>query len=133
MRTFPTLGIPEAHHDVSHHGNRPDKMALHARIDAHFVSLFATFVERLKTLPDGDGSILDHSIIAFGAGMSDGQAHSAYPLPFALVGGADGRLKGNRFVVAPEWTPVANVWISVAEMMGAPIEHFGESTGRVDL
>jgi hypothetical protein len=133
MRTFPVLGISEPHHDVSHHGNRPDKMALHARIDAHFTNLFASFIERLKALPDGDGSVLDHSVIAFGAGMSDGQAHSAYPLPFVLVGGAGGRLKGNRFVVAPEWTPVANVWVSVAEMIGAPVERFGESTGRVSL
>jgi hypothetical protein len=127
------LGISETHHDVSHHGNRPDKMALHGVIDTHFTKLFAAFVEKLSTSPEGDGSLLDNSLIAYGAGMSDGQAHSAYPLPLALVGGAGGRLKGNRFVVAPEWTPVANLWLSVAGMFDSPLESFGESTGRLDL
>ena len=133
MRTFPVLGIAEAHHDVSHHGNAATKMAQHARITTHFVSLFATFVEKLKASPEGDGSVLDNSLIAFGTGMSDGQAHNAYPLPFTLVGGAGGRLKGNRFIVAPEWTSVANVWLSVSDMFGLPMDKFGESTGRVQL
>ena len=133
QRTYPALGIPSTHHDVSHHGNQPDKMALHATIDAHFASLFAAFVEKLRTSPDGDGSVLDHSLIVFGAGMSDGQAHSAYPLPLAAIGGAGRKMKGNRFVVAPEWTPVANLWLGVAGMFGSRLEKFGESNGRVDL
>ena len=133
MRTFPALGIPEAHHDVSHHGNGAAKMAQHAKITTHFVSLFANFVQRLKNAPEGDGSVLDNSMIAFGTGMSDGQAHNAYPLPFTLVGGAGGRLKGNRFIVAPEWTSIANVWLSVSDIFGLPLEKFGESTGRVQL
>ena len=133
MRTFPALGIPEAHHDVSHHGNGAAKMAQHAKITTHFVSLFANFVERLKNAPEGDGSVLDNSMIAFGTGMSDGQAHNAYPLPFTLVGGAGGRLAGNRFIVAPDWTSIANVWLSVSDMFGLPLEKFGESTGRVQL
>ena len=130
MRTFPVLGISEAHHDVSHHGNAAAKMQQHAKITTHFMALFAKFVEKLKAAPEGDGSVLDHSLIAFGTGMSDGQAHNAYPLPFTLVGGAGGRLKGNRFIVAPEWTSIANVWLSVADMFGTPLEKFGESTGR---
>jgi hypothetical protein len=133
MRTFPVLGISEAHHDVSHHGNQAPKMQQHAKITTHFMALFAKFVERLKAAPEGDGSVLDHSLIAFGTGMSDGQAHNAYPLPFTLVGGAGGRLKGNRFIVAPEWTSIANVWLSVADMFGTPLEKFGESTGRLQL
>ena len=133
MRTFPGLGISEAHHDVSHHGNGAPKMAQHAKIVTHFAALFAKFVEKLKAAPEGDGSVLDHSLIAFGTGMSDGQAHNAYPLPLALVGGAGGRMKGNRFIVAPEWTSVANVWLSVSDMFGVPLEKFGESTGRVQL
>jgi hypothetical protein len=133
QRTYPALGIAETHHDVSHHGNQPEKMALHARIDTHYASLFASFVARLGTMPEGDGSILDHSLIVFGAGMSDGQAHSAYPLPLAAIGGAGGRLKGGRYVVAPEWTPVANFWLAVADMFGSPLQAFGESTGRVTL
>jgi hypothetical protein len=133
QRTYPVLAIPETHHDVSHHGNQPEKMALHAKIDTHFASLFAAFIDKLRNAPDGDGSVLDHSLIVFGAGMSDGQAHSAYPLPLAAIGGAGRRMKGNRFLVANEWTPVANFWLGVAGMFGSPIDHFGESTGRLDL
>jgi hypothetical protein len=133
QRTYPVLAIPETHHDVSHHGNQPEKMALHAKIDTHFASLFATFIDKLRNAPDGDGSVLDHSLIVFGAGMSDGQAHSAYPLPLAAIGGAGRRMKGNRFLVANEWTPVANFWLGVAGMFGAPLEHFGESNGRIEL
>ena len=133
QRTYPVLAIPETHHDVSHHGNQPEKMALHARINTHYAGLLAAFIEKLRSSPEGDGSVLDHSLIAFGAGMSDGQAHSAYPLPLAMIGGAGGRVKGGRFVVAPEWSPVANFWLSVAAMFGSRLERFGESTGRVDL
>src|SRR5580765_1527676 len=133
QRTYPVLAIPETHHDVSHHGNQPEKMALHAKIDTHFASLFAAFIDKLRASPDGDGSVLDHSLIVFGAGMSDGQAHSAYPLPLAAIGGASRKIKGNRFLVANEWTPVANFWLGVAGMFGSRLEHFGESTGRVEL
>jgi hypothetical protein len=133
QRTYPVLAIPETHHDVSHHGNQPEKMALHAKIDTHFASLFAAFLDKLRNSPDGDGSVLDHSLIVFGAGMSDGQAHSAYPLPLAAIGGASRKIKGNRFLVAKEWTPVANFWLGVAGTFGSPLERFGESTGRVEL
>jgi hypothetical protein len=133
QRTYPVLAIPETHHDVSHHGNQPEKMALHAKIDTHFASLFAAFIDKLRASPDGDGSVLDHSLIVFGAGMSDGQAHSAYPLPLAAIGGAAKTLRGNRFLLAGEWTPVANFWLGVAGMFGSTLDRFGESTGRVEL
>jgi len=133
QRTYPALDIPETHHDVSHHGNQADKMALHAKIDAHFATIFSAFVEKLRASPEGDGSVLDHSLIIFGGGMSDGQAHSAYPLPLAAIGGLGGKMKGNRFIVADEWTPVANFWLSVAGLYGSPLERFGESNGRVSL
>jgi hypothetical protein len=133
QRTYPALNIPETHHDVSHHGNQPDKMALHAKIDTHFATIFANFIEKLRNSPDGDGSVLDHSLIVFGGGMSDGQAHSAYPLPLAAVGGVSGRMKGGRFVVAKDWTSVANFWLSVASLYDSPIEQFGESNGRVEI
>jgi len=133
QRTYPVLGIPETHHDTSHHGNNPEKMALHAKIDTHFASLFAAFLDKLRNSPDGDGSVLDHSLIVFGAGMSDGQAHSAYPLPLAAIGGVGRKVKGNRFLVANEWTPVANFWLGVAGLFGSPLDKFGESNGRVEL
>jgi len=132
-RTFPALGIAEAHHDVSHHGQAPAKMALHAKINTHFTNLFATFVERLSKTPEGDGSLLDHSLIMYGTGMSDGQAHNDYPLPIAVVGGAKAGNRGNRFVVAKERTPLANLLLGVAGAFGSRLETFGESTARMEV
>jgi hypothetical protein len=132
-RTFPALGIAQPHHDVSHHGQQADKMAMHTKINTHFVSHFASFVETLSKAPEGDGTVLDHTLLVYGNGMSDGQAHNAYPLPLATVGGLGGKLKGNRFVLAPDWTPIANLWLGVADLYDARLDSFGESTGRVSL
>jgi hypothetical protein len=133
QRTYPTLGIRQPHHDVSHHGNRPEAMELHAKVDLHYTQLFASFLDRLRATPEGDGNLLEHSLIFYGGGMSDGQAHSPYPLPLLAVGGGGGRVKGNRFIVAAEWTPIANLWLGIANMFGTPLESFAESTGRVEL
>jgi len=133
QRTYPKLEIKQPHHDVSHHGNQPEQMELHARINAHYAQLFANFVETLRAMPEGDGSILDHSLIFFGGGMSDGQAHAPYPLPLAAIGQGGGQIEGDRHLMAAEWTPVANLWLSVANLFGSSIERFGESTGRVEL
>jgi hypothetical protein len=97
------------------------------------VSHFASFVETLSKAPEGDGTVLDHTLLVYGNGMSDGQAHNAYPLPLATVGGLGGKLKGNRFVLAPDWTPIANLWLGVADLYDARLDSFGESTGRVSL
>ena len=132
-RTFPTLDIAQPHHDVSHHGQQADKMSMHAKINTHFVSHFASFVETLSKAPEGDGTVLDNTLLVYGNGMSDGQAHNAYPLPLATVGGLGGTLKGNRFVVAPDWTPIANLWLTVADLYDARLDSFGESTGRISL
>ena len=133
QRTYPALGYKETHHDISHHARQPEKMEQHTRINAYFATLFASFLQKLRNSPEADGSVLDNSLIAFGAGMSDGQAHNSYPLSFAVLGGAGGRINGNRFVIAPEWTPIANVWLGVASMFGKPMERFGESTGPFEL
>ncbi len=133
QRTFPELGAKETHHDISHHGGQADKMAQHRKINALFTGLFAEFLGKLRDSKEGDGSILDHSLIAYGMGMSDSQAHSSYPLGFSVLGGAGGRLRGNRYVIAPEWSSIANVWLGVAGMFGSQIETFGESTDRFEL
>lgn len=133
QRTYPELGLSKTHHDTSHHARVPETMAEHAKINTYYSSLFAEFLTKLAESPDGDGSLLDHSLIAYGAGMSDGQAHSPYPLPFATFGRLGGRIRGNRFVVAPDWTPIANLWLGVAGMYGSPIERIGESTDRLEL
>ena len=133
QRTYPALGYKETHHDISHHARQPEKMEQHSKINAYFASLFAKFLDKLRNSQEADGSVLDYSLIAFGAGMSDGQAHNSYPLPFSLIGGAGGQVKGNRFIIAPEWTPVGNVWVSVARIFGKPIDSIGESTGPLPL
>jgi hypothetical protein len=133
QRTYPGLNMSQTHHDTSHHGQQPDKMEQHAKINTYFTMLFASFLERLRASPEGEGSVLDHSVIAYGTGMSDGQAHNSYPLPFALVGGAGGQLRGNRYMIAPEWTSIANLWVSVADLFGVSLTSFGESTGRFEV
>ena len=133
QRTYPGLGMSQTHHDTSHHGQQPDKMEQHAKINAYFTQLFASFLGKLRASPEGDGSVLDHSLIVYGTGMSDGQAHNSYPLPLAVVGGAGGQLRGNRYLIAPEWTSIANLWVGVAGLFGSPLESFGESTGRFEI
>jgi hypothetical protein len=133
QRTYPGLSMSQTHHDTSHHAQQPDKMEQHAKINAYFTQLFASFLETLRASPEGDGSVLDHSLIVYGTGMSDGQAHNSYPLPFAVVGGADGQLRGNRYLIAPEWTSIANLWVGVAGLFGSTLESFGESTGRFEI
>jgi hypothetical protein len=133
QRTYPGLAMKETHHDTSHHGGQAEKKAQHAKINSLFLSLFAEFVDKLEASPDGDGSLLDHSLIAYGHGMSDGQAHDSYPLAFATVGGAGGRIRGNRYLIAPEWSPIANLWLGVAGLFDVPIDAIGESNGRFEL
>jgi hypothetical protein len=133
QRTYPELNIPGTHHDVSHHGGRPENMENHAKINLHYAQLFASFVEKLKKMPEGDGTVLDNSLIFYGAGMSDGQAHAPYPLPLVAVGSAGGKVKGDRHVVAAEWTPVANLWLRISDLYGAHLDSFAESTGRVEI
>ena len=133
QRTFPVLGIAMPHHDVSHHGNVAANIENHAKVGRHFTELFAGFVKKLAATPDGDGTLLDHSLLFYGGGMSDGQAHSAHPLPLISIGGAAGKVKGGRHITSREWTPVANLWLDVANTFGSPLETFAESTGRVTI
>ena len=131
MKTYPDIGVAEPHHSVSHHQNKPAQIALHAKINVHHLQQFARFVEKLHATPDGDGSLLDHSLIFYGAGLSNGNTHSPYPLPMLAVGGGVG--KGDRHLQAPKETPIGNLWLSVANQFGSPITSLGESTGRVEL
>ena len=131
-RAYPNLGISEGHHDVSHHGNKPEPMAKQAKINTYHTQLFARFLEKLRTTPDGDGSLLDHSLIVYGSGMGNGNVHSGSPLPLLAAGGGVGR--GHRHIMAPAGTPIGDFWVGIANMFEeAPRESFGESTGRLDL
>jgi len=133
QRTYPELNIPQTHHDASHHGGNADNMERHAKINVHYAQLFAAFLAKLKSMPEGDGTVLDNSLIFYGAGMSDGQAHAPYPLPLIAVGRGGGTVKGDRHIIAGEWTPIANLWLTVADLYGVRLESFAESNGRVEL
>jgi Protein of unknown function (DUF1552) len=130
-RTYPQAGVAEQHHQVSHHGNDPDKIAKVARINTYHSTLFAKFLDKLRTTQDGNGSLLDHSLIFYGGGMGNPNVHAAGPLPMVAVGGGAGR--GNRHMQNAPDTPVGNLWLGVANRFGSSMESFGVSSGRVEL
>ncbi len=131
QRTYPQIGVGEQHHSVSHHQNIPDKMAQMVKINTYYVQLYARFLEKLRSTQDGDGSLLDHSFIVYGAGMADSNGHATDPLPLIAAGGGVG--KGHRHVQLPTRTPVGNLWLNVAEKFGRPMDRFGDSTGKADV
>ena len=133
QRTYPEIGVTEPHHTISHHGNRPAAITSHATLNAHHVTLFARFIERLRTTREGDGTLLDHSLIVYGSGMSDGNGHTGGPLPHVLLGKAGGRVRGNRHLVTPEGTPMANMLLALAQLNGVEQDRFGVSRGTIDL
>ena len=131
MKTYPDIGISTPHHTISHHGGKPDAIKQHALLNTYHLSLFAKWVEKLSQTPDGDGSLLDHSLIFYGSGMSNANVHGPYPLPLLAAGGGVGT--GHRHIVAPEHTQLGNLWVAVAEMYGCDGLTFGESTGRLSI
>ena len=133
QRVYPNIGVNEPHHAMSHHGNNPEKLAGLVKLNTYHVSLFARFVERLKNTPDGDGSLLDHSLILYGSGMSESDTHSRLNIPTLLVGGAAGQIKGNRHIQAAKETPLANLMVSLANKFDCDIDKFGISTGHVEI
>ncbi|MBM3818254.1 MAG: DUF1552 domain-containing protein [Acidimicrobiia bacterium] len=132
-RSYAHIGVPEAHHSISHHGNEPEKLDKYAKICLYQVVKLAEFAERLKSTPDGDGNLLDHSLLYWGSGMSNGNQHDRKNPPAVLVGGAHGRLEGNRHVVSEKEEPTANLLLALGQLAGAEVEKIGPSDGRVDL
>src|SRR5262245_2586314 len=130
---FPNLGFNEPWHHVSHHGNEAEKLALLVKLNTWQKRLFGRFLDRLKKTPDGDGTLLDHSVLLWGSGMSDSNSHSALDVPYLMVGKGAGLFKGNRHLAAPRGTPLSNVMLSVGQQFGAQIDRFGVSTGAFDL
>ena len=131
-RTYPEIGVSDAHHAISHHQGDTAKIAKLSKINAYHVSLFAYFLEKLRATPDGDGSLLDHSLIVYGAGMSDSNAHDPRNLPILIAGGAAGQLKGGRHIRYPKGTPLANLHLTLLDMFGVPMDKIGDSTGKFD-
>jgi len=132
-RTYPEIGVPDAHHPISHHQRDPVRMEKCAKINRYHVELFASFLEKMRNTPDGDGSLLDHAAIVYGAGMSEGNGHVPENLPILLAGGGAGRLKSGRHIKFPKGTPLANFHLSLLDKLGVPVETLGNSTGPVNL
>ena len=131
-RAYPEIGIPDSHHGLSHHRYDTTKLAQLAKINTYHVSLFAHFLDELANTPDGDGSLLDHSLLMYGASLSDSNKHSHFDLPLLLVGGGAGQLKGGRHLQYPRDTPMTNLLVSQLEKAGVRLdEGLGDSTGRL--
>jgi len=132
-RPYPQIGVPEAHHPLSHHSNRPELIAHMAKINRYHVQLFAGHLGKLKATPDGDGSLLDHMTILYGAGISNSNAHSGDNLPLALVGGGAGTLRGGQHLAFPDKPPTANLLVTLMDKLGVPVERIGGSTGKLAI
>jgi hypothetical protein len=130
-RAYAHIGIPEQHHSISHHGNNPETMAKYAKIGTYQIVKFQEFLEKLRATPEADGNMLDHSIMYWGSGMGNGNAHDRSSPPAVIVGGGGG-LKGNRHIVAKD-VPTANLLLAIAHLGGAEIENLPSSTGRIEL
>jgi len=130
-RTYPNIGVPDGHHAVSHHRNDPELIAKKAKIDTYNVQLFTHFLKKLRDTPDGDGSLLDHSLILYGGGMGNGNLHRHFDLPCLLLGKLGGQFKTGYHMNYPENTPMSNLLVTLLDKVGVPLEKFGDSTGRL--
>jgi hypothetical protein len=128
-RTYPQVGVTDGHHAISHHQNRAEAMEKNVRIQTYNVTQFKGFLDRLKNTPDGDGSLLDHSLILYGSNMSNSNAHDHVPLPNVLAGSAYGKVKGNRHLRYEDHTPMANLLLTMLDRVGVKEEKLGDSTG----
>ena len=130
-RTYPEIGVPEAHHPTTHHGGNVEKMMKVAKINAFHVSLFAYYLEKLKATPDGNGSLLDHSLIMYGSGMGNPDKHDHVNLPILVAGGSGGQMKGGRHIKYAEPTPLANLHLTLLNKVGVRLDSFADSKGQI--
>lgn len=128
-RAYPEIGIPEAHHGLTHHQGDKDKIVKVIEINCFHVKQFAYLLERFKQTPDGDGTLLDHVMVTYGSGLSDGNAHDHANLPLVLAGRGCGTVRPGRFVRHPNETPMANLFMAMLDRMGVPVETLGDGTG----
>ena len=132
-RTYPQIGVPDGHHPVSHHQNDVQKMEQQAKINTYHMEMFAKFLGKLKAMPDGDGSMLDHSMILYGSGMSNSNVHAHDQLPILIAGGAAGRLQGDRHIKVKNDTPLSNLLVGMLDTAGVHSDHLGDSSGRIEI
>ena len=132
-RPYPQIGVPEAHHPLSHHNNVPELIAHMSKINRYHTELFSKYLAKLRAAPDGDGSLLDHMMILYGAGISNSNQHSGINLPLMVVGGGAGRLKGGRHLAYSDKPTIANLLVTLMDKMDVPVERIGGSTGKLPL
>ena len=130
-RTYPETGVMEPHHPLTHNGGDPEKLAKVAKINAFHVSLFAYFLEKLKATPDGNGSLLDHSLYLYGSGMGNADKHDHVNLPIVVAGGAAGKVKGGRHIRYAQPTPLANLHLTLLDRAGVKLDSFADSKGKI--
>jgi Protein of unknown function (DUF1552) len=130
--TYPQIGVPDAHHPITHHQQEVEKVAKVAKINHYHVTQFAYLLEKLQSTPDGDGSLLDHTIMMYGTGMGDCNAHDPRNIPLVLAGGRSAQLKGGRHLRYPKETPLANLHLTLLDKLGIHLDRMGDSTGRLD-
>lgn len=131
-RTYPEVGVSDPHHPLTHHGNNPEKIAKMAKINGFHVSLFAYLLEKLKSTPEGEGSLLDHSLYLYGSGMGNPNVHDHTNLPIIVAGGGAGKMKGGRHIRYEQPTPLANLHLTLLEKVGVHLDAFADSKGKVD-
>jgi len=132
-RPYPQIGVPEAHHPLSHHNFVPELVERMSRINRYHVQLFSQYLAKLKATPDGDGSLLDHMTILYGSGISHSTTHSGDNLPLLVMGGGAGRLKGGRHLTYSDKPTMANLLVTLMDKMDVPVERIGGSTGKLPL
>jgi len=135
QQAYPEIGVPDAHHPLSHHGGNAEKIEKLIRVNGYHTEMFAYYLDRMKNTPDGDGSLLDNSTILYGSGMSDGNGHNHHNLPTLIVGGGTGSIKGNRHLVYPreQETPITNLFLDMLEKFDIPLNSFGDSSGNLNV
>jgi hypothetical protein len=131
-RTYPEVGVSDPHHPLTHHGNDPAKIAKVAKINQFHVSLFAEFLEKLRTTPEAGGSLLDHSLYLYGSGMGNPNVHDHINLPIIVAGGAAGKMRGGRHIRFDKPTPLANLHLTLLNKVGVELESFADSQGQVE-
>ena len=132
-RPYPQIGVPEAHHPLSHHNDIPELIAQMSKINRYHAQLFSQYLAKLRATPDGDGSLLDHMTILYGAGISNSTRHSGDNLPLLLVGGGAGRIKGGRHLKYTDKPSMANLLVTLMDKMDVPVEQVGGSTGKLPI
>ena len=132
-QTYPWVGVPEGHHELSHHGNVEAKLAKLRKIDRVNVALFAEFVARLAAIPEEQGSLLDNTVVFYGSELGSGNAHTPFDLPVLLAGGAAGRIRAAGHVKLPMDTSLYDLWVTLLGACDVPVRQFGNSTGPIDV